>query len=121
MRNNKEIIIKVLPKLVITISFIIIIAVFKLNFLQASAGILLYTLIVNGIGGALSVAGLLAGIYIITELSGLSAVKAFILVGLLIAFFILYTRRAALIDAIRYVEKKHFGETMEERKQRFKE
>lgn len=122
MRSNRDILKGVAPKLLITLVFVICIWIFNLSFFEVGTLILLYTVASNRKGNyiraGISVAILLLLIYGVTYSSGLNPVASFLLVGVLIAFFILYTRRKELLGAMQHIEKKHFGETMEEKKMR---
>lgn len=119
MRSNSDILKGVLPNLTITLVLVLVIALFKPSFFIIAGAIIAYTLYRSkSFYATLPVCILLAIIYSVTFLFGLSALKSFFLVGFLIAAFILYTRRKELLAAIRHVEKKHFGETMEEKRER---
>lgn len=133
MNTNKDILIGVIPSLATTLGLLIIISLFSLEFLGAAIIIMLFTIVTGArnvykdklsfeqlVKNVILVGALLLFIWTLSNHSGLSELSIFLITGLVVSVVIIYTRRSHLVEAMRYIEKKHFGETMEERRERLK-
>ena len=136
MKSNKQILKDSLPSFTVTIVILAIIFVFRPPFLLLLQGLVAFTLIRSWYkfykldfpdgflwGMVLEVISLLAillPIYFFYKYFGANGLWSLVVVVLFISGVILWRARHTFIDLIRDIEKKHFGETREERRERLK-
>lgn len=136
MRSNKEILIDSIPNLSVTLIILAIIIIFSPPFIILIQALVAFTLVrawykyytLDFPDGylwlmALEILSLLAiviPIYFFYEIFGAKGLWSLVVVVLFLSAIVLWRVRRNFVEILRDIERKHFGESREERRERLK-
>jgi len=136
MKSNKQILKESVPNITITLSILAVIFVFRPPFLLLIQGFVALTILrswykfykqdfPNGFLwlmclDVLALLAVLVPIYIFYNVFGAKGLWSLVAVVFFLAGVILWRVRKQFVDMLRDIERKHWGETREERKTRLK-
>lgn len=136
MKSNKQILKDSLPNISITLFLLAVIVLFSPPFPLLIKGFVALTVMRSWykfhkkgypkgfllliLYDVLALLAVLLPIYFFYEWFGATGLWAFLVVVLFLSMVILWRVRKNFVDILRDIEKKHFGETREERRERLK-
>lgn len=129
MKSNKEILKDSLPGLATTAVILLLVLLFSPSFSILALGLLGYVFIKGFykkkklkeiLPEALTLLIIIGTVKLLYDLFGGSGLWGLVVIVLFLAGVILWRARKDFLETIRSIEKKHFGETAEERRERLR-
>lgn len=129
MKSNKQILIESVPGLITTAIILLLVLIFAPSFPVLALGLLGFV-IIKGLWEkktfkeiapeALTLLIIIGSVKLLYDLFGGSGLWGLVVIVLFLAGVILWRARKQFLGTIRNIEKKHFGETAEERRERLR-